>query len=166
MNRYNPPSSSADEDQQPAGASVRWAVAADEAKMPRLEFQCLPTAAANIQKKFFCSDNAVSVLFGSFPLNADLLDGSFAAGIMPIFFSTTPTHTRQALIKDPELVKEAIRAVNCRILHMEHMSMEDAIKHLKAKKGRMAKGLPAFPMPAVSRKRGRPTNQGLSGSGT
>ena len=138
----------------------------DEAKMPRLEFQCLPTAAANIQKKFFSSDNAVSVIFGSFPLNADMLDGSFAAGIMPIFFSSTPTHTRQSLLKDPELVKEAIRVVNCRLLHMEHMTMEEAIKHLKAKKGRVAKGVPAFPMPVASRKRGRPTNQGLSGSGT
>ncbi len=49
---------------------------------------------------------------------------------------------------------------------MEHMSLDEAAAHLQAKKGRMAKGAAAFPMPAISRKRGRPANSSISGSGT
>ncbi len=149
-----------------AGASVRWAVGIDQEKAPQLEFQGLPAAAANIQKKFFSSDNSVSVLHGAFPLNADLFDGVFATGLVPIFFSTTPTHARNYLQQHPDAVKEAVLSANSRFLHMEHLSLPEAIVHLNAKKGRMAKGTPAFPMPTTSRKRGRPQNQGISGSGT
>ncbi len=44
----------------------------DQDKNPCLEFQGLPIAAASIQKKFFSSDNSVSVLHGAFQLNADM----------------------------------------------------------------------------------------------
>jgi hypothetical protein len=138
----------------------------DQEKAPRLEFQGLPIATASIQKKFFSSDNSVSVLHGSFPLNADMFDGVFASGLVPIFFSSTPTHARNFLQQNPEFVKEAVQSVNARLLHMEHLSLQEAITHLNAKKGRMAKGVPAFPPPAASRKRGRPPTQGISGSGT
>jgi len=160
-----PASSSADPEPQPAGASVRWAIGMDQEKAPRLEFQGLPIAATSIQKKFFSSDNSVSVLHGSFPLNADMFDGVFASGLVPIFFSSTPTHTRNFLQQNPEVVKEAVQIVNARLLHMEHLSLQEAIAHLNNKKGRMAKGVPAYPLPAVSRKRGRQQTQSISGSG-
>jgi hypothetical protein len=137
-----------------------------ETKQPMFEIQCLPTAACNIQKKFFNSDNSVSVLLGAFELNADTFDGTFAHGLVPIFFSATPMQAQSFLDKNPEAAREAIVAINARFLHMEHMSLEEAATHLQAKKGRMAKGFPAFPMPAISRKRGRPANTSISGSGT
>jgi hypothetical protein len=138
----------------------------DQEKSPRFEIQGLPTPAANIQKKFFSSDNAVSVLLGAFPLNADLFDGTFAAGFVPIFFSADPAAAQAYLNKYPDTVKEAAMAANSKLLCMEHMSLDEAVNHLKAKKGRMAKGSPAFPMPTTSRKRGRPGNASISGSGT
>lgn len=160
------PSSSSETEQQLLGASVRWAVGMDQEKNPRLEFQGLPIAAASIQKKFFNTDNSVSVLHGAFPLNADMFDGIFASGLVPIFFSSTPTHTRNFLQQNPDVVKEAVLSINARLLHMEHLTIQEAISHLCAKKGRMAKGTPAFPLPAASRKRGRPPTQSISGSGT
>jgi hypothetical protein len=138
----------------------------DQEKNPRLEFQGLPIAAASIQKKFFNTDNSVSVLHGAFPLNADMFDGIFASGLVPIFFSSTPTHTRNFLQQNPDVVKEAVLSINARLLHMEHLTIQEAISHLCAKKGRMAKGTPAFPLPAASRKRGRPPTQSISVSGT
>ncbi len=130
------------------------------------EMQGLPTAACNVQKKFFNSDNSVSVLLGAFNLNADMFDGTFAQGLVPIFFSNDPLQAQSFLDKNPEAAKEAIITINSRLLHMEHMSLEEAAAHLQAKKGRMAKGAAAFPMPAISRKRGRPANTSISGSGT
>jgi hypothetical protein len=94
-----------------------------------------------------------------------MFDGVFASGLVPIFFSSTPTHTRNFLQQNPEVVKEAVQIVNARLLHMEHLSLQEAIAHLNNKKGRMAKGVPAYPLPAVSRKRGRQQTQSISGSG-
>jgi hypothetical protein len=138
----------------------------DNEKSPQFEIQGLPTPAANIQKKFFSGDNAVSVLLGAFPLNADLFDGTFASGFVPIFFSANPAAAQTHLNNNPNTVKEAVIAANSRLLHMEHMTLAEAVAHLKAKKGRMAKGTPAFPAPSSSRKRGRPGNTNISGSGT
>ena len=70
------------------------------------------------------------------------------------------------LKQNPELTREIITSINSRFLKMEHMTLDSAINHLKAKKGRMAKGVPAFPIPVVTRKRGRPTNQDIHDSGT
>ncbi len=94
--------------------------------------------------------------------NADLFDGSFASGSV----SETPAAAQSFLNKNPDVAKEAIQAINLRLLHMEHLSMDEAVSYLQARRGRMAKGAAAFPLPSASRKRGRPTNQGISGSGT
>ena len=48
---------------------------------------------------------------------------------------------------------------------MEHLSPEEAANYLKAKRGRTAKGVIAFPPPAASRKRSRPQAADLSESG-
>jgi hypothetical protein len=146
------------------GACLRWAVGISETKEPRFEIQGLPTGACNVQKKFFSSDNSVSVLLGAFNLNADMFDSTFAHGLVPIFFSDNPLQAQSFLDRNPEAAKEIITSINSRLLHMEHMSLDEA--HLQAKKGRMAKGAAAFPMPAISRKRGRPANSSISGSGT
>ena len=148
------------------GACLRWAVGVSETKEPRFEIQGLPTGACNVQKKFFSSDNSVSVLLGAFTLNADMFDGTFAHGLVPIFFSDNPLQAQTFLDRNPEAAKEIITSINSCLLHMEHMSLDEAAAHLQAKKGRMAKGAAAFPMPAISRKRGRPANSSISGSGT
>jgi len=166
INQLNPASSSSASDSSPPGACMRWAIAMDEEKAPRFEIQSLPSASSNINKKYFSGDNAVSILLGSFPLNADLFDGSFASGFVPIFFSETPAAAQSFLNKNPDVAKEAIQAINSRLLHMEHLSMDEAVSYLQARRGRMAKGAAAFPLPSASRKRGRPANQGISGSGT
>ena len=166
INQLNPASTSSTTDSSPPGACLRWAIAMDEEKAPRFEIQGLPTASSNINKKYFSGDNAVSVLLGSFPLNADFFDGSFASGFVPIFFSENPTAAQNFLNKNPDVAKEAIQAINSRMLHMEHLTMDEAVAYIQARRGRMAKGSAAFPLPAASRKRGRPTNQGISGSGT
>jgi hypothetical protein len=166
LNNLNPPSTSSTDTQAPKGACLRWAVGMSESKQPMFEIQGLPTAACNIQKKFFSSDNSVSVLLDACELNADMFDGTFAHGLVPIFFSPNPMQAQSFLDNNPDAAREAIVTINARLLHMEHMSLEEAATHLQAKKGRMAKGVPAFPMPAISRKRGRPANTSISGSGT
>ncbi len=137
-----------------------------EDKLPRFEMQGLPTAACNIQKKFFSSDNSVSVLLGAFDLNADIFDGTFAHGLVPIFFSANPMQAQAFLDRNPAATKEIITTVNSRLLHMEHLSLGEAVAYLQAKKGRMAKGTAAFPLPPTTRKRGRPASTSISGSGT
>ena len=165
INTLNPPSTSSTPAQSANGACLRWAVGISENKEPMFEMQGLPTAACNVQKKFFNSDNSVSVLLGAFNLNADMFDGTFAHGLVPIFFSDNPLQAQSFLDKNPEAAKEAIITINSRLLHMEHMSLEEAAAHLQAKKGRMARGTAAFPLPPISRKRGRPADKSLSGSG-
>jgi hypothetical protein len=166
LSQLNPPSSSGATDKPHVGASLRWAVAADPEKLLRLEIQGLPAAPTFIQKKYFQGDNAVSILLGSFPLNADMFDGSTALGLVPIFFSAKPQEALHHLNNNPDATKEITTSINSRLLIMEHLSMDAASAYISAKKGRMAKGVPAFPAPTVSRKRGRPTNTGISGSGT
>jgi hypothetical protein len=157
------PSSATD---SPVGASIRWAIGIDDESNPHLEIQGLPAPAANIQKKFFSGDNSVSVLLGSFPLNADMFTGQSLAGLVPTFFSPLRFQASAYLQQNPDLTRDIICSINSRLLRMEHMTLEAAVTHLKAKKGRMAKGVPAFPAPTASRKRGRPTNQDIHDSGT
>ena len=166
LSQLNPPTSSATADKPHIGASLRWAIAADPEKIPGLEVQVLPAAPAFIQKKFFSGDNAVSMLLGSFPLNADMFDGSQTQGLVPIFFSATLQEASHHLNSHLDTTKEIIASINSKLLIMEHLSMEAAVAYITAKKGRMAKGVPAFPLPPATRKRGRPTNSGISGSGT
>ncbi len=130
------------------GGSLRWAVAVDQDKMLQVEVQSLPTAAANLQKKYFSSDNSVSVLLGSYPLAADTFSDPPPAGLVPQFFSPFPNLALRHLQRNPNQTNDMIADVNSRFLHMEHMSPEEAANYLKAKRGRTAKGVPAFPPPS------------------
>jgi len=147
------------------GGSLRWAVAADQDKLLQVEVQSLPTAAANLQKKYFSSDNSVSVLLGAYPLAADTFSNPPPAGLVPQFFSPYPSLALRHLQRNPELTNDIITTVISRFIHMEHMTPEEAANYLKAKRGRTAKGVPAFPPPAASRKRARPQPAELSESG-
>jgi len=161
----SPPSTSAAPTAEPTvyGASLRWAVAADQDKLLQVEVQSLPTAAANLQKKYFSSDNSVSVLLGSYPLDADTLPDQ--SGLIPHFFSQHPHLALRHLQQDKEGTCHMIANINAQFLHMEHMSPEEAANYLKAKRGRTAKGVTAFPPPTASRKRPRPQAPDLSESG-
>jgi hypothetical protein len=94
-----------------------------------------------------------------------MFDGTFANGFVPIFFSENPAAAQTHLNRNSNAVKEAVMAANSRLLHMEYLTLTEAVTHLNAKKGRMAKGTAAFPA-SSSRKRGRPGNTSISGSGT
>jgi hypothetical protein len=65
----------------------------------------------------------------------------------------------------PEVTRELIANINARLLHMEHLSLEQAAQHLTAKKGRMAKGTSAFPHSSGTKRRGRPQSVDLAESG-
>ena len=162
----SPPSTSVAPAAEPTvyGASLRWAVAADQDKLLQVEVQSLPTAASNLQKKYFSSDNSVSVLLGSYPLNADTFPDH--SGLVPHFFSQDPELALRHLQQDRDGTCHMIANINSRFLHMEHLSPEEAANYLKAKRGRTAKGVTAFPPPTTSRKRPRPQAPDLSESGT
>lgn len=168
LNPPTPPSTSQEMHAPPpvAGAAIRWAVAMDRDLSPQLELHGMPSPAATLQKKFFSGDNSVSVLLGTFPLNADMFPDTFAAGLIPLFFSPSPQQALAALSNNTDATKETINAVNSRFLVMEHMTLDSAVAHLKAKKGRLAKGVSAFPAPMTTRKRNKPATQDISRSGT
>lgn len=148
----------------PIGASLRWAVAIDEEhRQPRLELQGMPVDARHLNKKYYSSDNAVSILLGSYQLNADIFADSFAGGLVPQFFSASRSRALEFLTKNQVAAKDIVTNINSRLLIMEHMSLEAAINHLKAKKSRTAKGVSAFPIPP--KKRGRPAAQDTTESG-
>ena len=89
-----PPSTSRDPNPEPipsVGASLRWAVAVDQSKAILLEVQSLPTFANLLQKKFFSSDNSVSVLLGTYALCVDTTSDPGSRGLFPIFFLSSPT---------------------------------------------------------------------------
>jgi hypothetical protein len=147
------------------GGALRWAVAVDQDKTFQVEVQSLPTAAANLQKKYFSSDNSVSVLLGSYPLAADTFAHPPPAGLVPQFFSPYPNLALRHLQLNPDETNDMISNVNSRFLHMEHLSPEEAANYLKAKRGRTAKGVVVFPPPTASRKRARPQPAEVSESG-
>jgi hypothetical protein len=162
----SPPSTSTAPAAEPTvyRGSLRWAVAVDQDKQLQVEVQSLPTAASNLQKKYFSSDNSVSVLLGSYPLTADMFPDH--SGVIPHFFAPHPHLALRHLQQDTEGTCNMIANINSRFLHMEHLSPEEAANYLKAKRGRTAKGVPAFPPPSTSRKRTRPQATDLSESGT
>jgi hypothetical protein len=84
---------------------------------------------------------------------------------VPQFFSPYPNLALRHLQLNPDATNDIISNVNSRFLHMEHLSPEEAANYLKAKRGRTAKGVVAFPPPAVSRKRARPQSADISESG-
>jgi len=153
-------------DPEPIGASIRWAVGFDEQSDPHLEIQSVPTGAKNLNKKFFNSDNSVSVLLGSYPLQADIFTSSFAKGLIPIFFAPNRLVAAQYLATNPDKTKEIVNSVNSRFLRMEHLSPDACTSYLKAKKLRAPKGVSAFPIQQIGRKRGRPAAQDIAESGT
>ena len=68
------------------GASIRWAVAASREKKIQLEFQTLPAHSKSLTKANLRGDNTISVLLGSYPVNADLFAGPDPTGPVPLFF--------------------------------------------------------------------------------
>lgn len=146
------------------GASLRWAVAVEPDSMqPQLELQGMPTDARSLQKKYFSGDNAVSILLGAYPLNADTSTDPSMGGLIPQFFSPCSQKALEFFSRNVAAAKEIVSSINSNLLIMEHLTLDAAVAYLKAKKGRTAKGVPAFPIP--QRKRGRPANQDISESG-
>jgi hypothetical protein len=142
-------------DKIPAGAAIRWAVAADENRILQLELQYLPAQAKYLQKAYLKGENSVSVLLGRYPLNTNYFDGTVISGPVPYFFAADPETAAAHLLENPNILHQGIAEVNSRFLLMEHVSLEDAQSYLK-KKLRAAKGTPAFPavvQPAAKKRR-------------
>ena len=107
--------------------------------------QALPGQAKNLNAKAnIRGDNAVSVLLGHFPLNADLFAGPNPAGPVPLFFAPHPERTLQLLNENPEDLRHDISLINSQLLHMEHLSVAEAHAYLQSR-ARAAKGSTAFP---------------------
>jgi hypothetical protein len=126
------------------GASIRWAVTASREKKIQLEFQTLPAHSKSLTKANLRGDNTISVLLGSYPVNADLFAGPDPTGPVPLFFAPDREKTAQLIYDNPDQLRHDISAVNSQILVMEHLSLEDAYNYLQGK-ARAAKGFPAFP---------------------
>jgi hypothetical protein len=126
------------------GASVRWAVTASREKKIQLEFQTLPTHSKSLTKANLRGDNTISVLLGSYPVNADLFAGPDPTGPVPLFFAPDREKTAALIYKNQDQLRHDISTVNSQILIMEHLSLEDAYTYLQGK-ARAAKGVPAFP---------------------
>jgi hypothetical protein len=127
------------------GASIRWAVTASREKKIQLEFQTLPAHSKSLTKANLRGDNTISVLLGSYPVNADLFAGPDPTGPVPLFFAPDREKTAQLIYNNPDQLRHDISAVNSQILVMEHLSLDDAYAYLQGK-ARAAKGFPAFPV--------------------
>jgi hypothetical protein len=127
------------------GASIRWAVTASREKKIQLEFQTLPAHSKSLTKANLRGDNTISVLLGSYPVNADLFAGPDPTGPVPLFFAPDREKTTQLIYNNPDQLRHDISAVNSQILVMEHLSLDDAYAYLQGK-ARAAKGFPAFPV--------------------
>ena len=148
------------------GASVRWAVAADEDGDLRLELQALPAQARYLQKTHLKGDNVVSVLMGEFPLHVAMFEGQAIAGPVPLLFSPYPAAALGYMSRNPETIREDIMRINSRFLRMEHLTLEEASQYLK-KRLRAAKGVAAYQHPgAPPAKRIRTTALDGSETGT
>ena len=129
------------------GASIRWAVAVNNADQFQLELQCMPTQSRFLVKANLKNDNAVSVLLGFLPLTADMFPGPVPAGMVPLLFASDRTTALMAILQDPDSLQTDISALNHQFLRMEHLTLADAHSYLKATRARAAKGVPAFPTP-------------------
>ena len=127
------------------GASIRWAVAASNQRRMQLEFQTLPAHSKSLTKANLRGDNAVSVLLGSFPVNADLFSGPIPTGPVPLFFAPDRERTSELIIQHPDQLCHDIAAINNQILVMEHLTLQEAHAYLQGR-ARAAKGTPAFPV--------------------
>jgi hypothetical protein len=127
------------------GASFRWAVAGCPATAGvQLELQSLPSQARFLSKPNLRGDNAVSVLLRAFVLNSDLFDGSTHAGPVPLLFSPDLTATSAALTADPYTIHADLGLVFNHFIHMEHLTLADAVAYLQRGKARKATGSAAF----------------------
>jgi len=129
-----------------SGASLRWAVAVSGNNRIRLEMQSLPANSKLLTKANLRGDNSVSVLLGSFPINADLFNGNDPGGPVPLFFAPNREKTLSIMNANPDLLRRDISLVNSQLLRMEHLSLQDAYDYLQGR-ARAAKGTPAFPIP-------------------
>jgi hypothetical protein len=131
-------------DKSTNGASVRWAVAASREKKMQLEFQTLPVHSKSLTKANLRGDNTISVLLGSYPVNADLFTGPDPTGPVPLFFAPDRERTAELICQNPDQLRHDISSVNSQILIMEHLSLEEAHNYMQGR-ARAAKGYPAFP---------------------
>jgi hypothetical protein len=129
-----------------SGASLRWAVAVSGSNRIRLEMQSLPANSKLLTKANLRGDNSVSVLLGSFPINADLFSGTDPGGPVPLFFAPNREKALSTMNANPDLLRRDISLVNSQLLRMEHLSLQDAYDYLQGR-ARAAKGSPAFPIP-------------------
>jgi hypothetical protein len=162
------------------GASLRWAVTGSAATGGlQLELQALPSPARLLTKNNLKGDNAISIVLSTRPLHAEFFDGVSHSGPVPSMFATHQRTARAALRDDPDGTHDAVRLLNGRFLHHEHMTLPAAVAYLKAPKARAAKGTPAFPAtgppndldgpPTSAAKRSRrdaPPPQDLTDTGT
>jgi hypothetical protein len=126
------------------GASVRYAIAATAENRIQLEVQSLPGQAKLLNSKNnIRGDNAVSVLLGQFPVNADLFAGQNPGGPVPIFFAENPEQALHCMNQNPDALRHDIGLINSQILHMEHLSLSEAHIYVQSR-ARAAKGTPAF----------------------
>lgn len=126
------------------GASVRWAVAVDTSGEHYLGLQSLPTQARYLTKANLKQDNAVSVLLKSFPLAVDLFTGKNLGGPVPLLFADDRDRVNQIIHRHQIPLRDDIAAVNAALLHMEHLSLDEAHAYLQGR-ARAAKGIPAYP---------------------
>lgn len=129
------------------GASIRWAVAATSDNLLQLELQCMPTQPRFLVKANLKNDNAVSVLIGVFPLEAEMLPGPFPCGPAPLLFAEDREAAYHAIQRDSDSLRDDIASLNNQFIRMEHLSLADAVQYLTAPRARAAKGSPAFPLP-------------------
>jgi hypothetical protein len=129
-----------------SGASLRWAVAVSGSNRILLEMQSLPANSKLLTKANLRGDNSVSVLLGSFPINAELFSGTDPGGPVPLFFAPSREKTLSIMNANPDLLRRDISLVNSQLLRMEHLSLQDAYDYLQGR-ARATKGSHAFPSP-------------------
>ena len=86
------------------GASIRWAVAVADGGKLELQLQGLPLPAKFLNSEVpYRKDNVHVIILASIPLNADLFDGVYHAGPVPLLFSSHKEETLASLLANPGL---------------------------------------------------------------
>jgi len=147
------------------GASIRFGVAVGPDRRMRLEIQSLPGQAKALNAKAnLRTDNAVSVLLGHYPLNADMFSGNNPGGVVPIFFARDPAQALTALSSSPDTYRYDIGLINSQFLYREHLTLTEAATYL-TNRARAAKGTTAFPnMTGPPAKKSRPNDSTATGN--
>ncbi len=116
------------------GASVRWALAAALYKTLRYELQLLPVRARLLNKQNLRQDNVLSVLLLDIPVKMDLFDDPLVAGPVPHLFAPNKETCEKLLdCRDLSGLLDDIRAINRRILAMEHVSLLEAVAYMQGR---------------------------------